>query len=142
MYSSKTETSGTGKAIVIIVIIILLMHSCMRVTTEATYDVIVTDKAVKRIEDKDRYLIYTELLDTGETRVFQITDSISRMRFDSADMYAKIKVGKSYQFEVYGMREELLSNYENIINIKEITSDEMATETQTVSDEATTETAT
>lgn len=131
MYSSKKEAKGGSTVIIIIVLILMFMHSCERVTTEATYNVVVTEKTVKRIDDEDRYLVYTELLDTGDVRVFQITDSMSRMRFDSADMYAKIKVGTSYQFEVYGMREELLSNYENIIAIKEIKSNETTTESQT-----------
>lgn len=101
--------------IVIIAIMAILVHCCSYVATEASYDVIVTDKTVKRIDDSDVYLIYTELLTTGEVRVFQITDSFTRMRFDSADMYASIKVGQSYHFEVFGKRTEILSEYENII---------------------------
>lgn len=137
MYSSNKGTKGASVALVIIALVFICMHSCLRVTTKATYNVVVTDKAVKRIDDDDRYLIYTELINTGEVRVFQITDSYSRMRFNSADMYAKIKVGKSYRFEVYGMREELLSNYENIIAIEEITPTaptETVTESQTETD--------
>lgn len=142
-YSSEAETKIAVIGIIIMIIITVLMHSCQIVTTEATYDVVVMEKAVKRIDEEDRYLVYTKLLDTGEIRVFQITDSISRMRFDSADRYDSIKVGKSYRFEVYGMREEHLSNYENIIAISEIIPDETTTETETeITTEIQTETAT
>ncbi len=112
--------------IIVIAIIAILAHNFSYVTTQASYDVIVTDKAIKRIDGRDVYLIYTELISTGEAgevRVFQITDSFTRMRFDSADMYASIKVGRPYHFEVFGKRTEILSEYENIIYAELIPSD-------------------
>lgn len=78
----------------------------------------VTDKGIKRINEEDKYLIYT---DTGEgTEVFQITDSLLAGRFDSADVYAKIQVGKTYDFSVRGDRNRFMSWYPNIYEAKEV----------------------
>ena len=74
----------------------------------------VTDKGIKRIHDKDTYLIFT---DTG---VFQITDSLIAGRFNSADIYAGIKIGITYDFTVRGDRSELMSWYPNIYEFKEV----------------------
>ena len=78
----------------------------------------VTDKGIKRINEEDKYMIYT---DTGEgTEVFQISDSLLAGRFDSADVYAKIQVGKTYDFSVRGDRNGFMSWYPNIYEVKEV----------------------
>lgn len=60
-----------------------------------------------------RYLVFT---DRG---VFENTDSLWNMKFDSSDMYAKISPNKTYEFYVVGWRIPFLSMYKNILNIRE-----------------------
>lgn len=80
----------------------------------------VTDKGIKRIHDEDTYLIYTKDIDTNKPEVYQITDSILAGRFDSADVYADIEVGKTYQFGIRGSRSTFFSWYPNIYSCKEM----------------------
>jgi hypothetical protein len=88
--------------------------------TKNTYEVTVTEKQVKRSDDSDKYLIFTQLSD-GNVRVFENTDSLIEGKFNSSDVYAKLKENKKYQIKTYGWRIPYLSSYENIINVEEVT---------------------
>lgn len=76
-----------------------------------TITVTVTDKTVKRYDDKDKYLIYT---DAG---TFEITDEVLAGRFNSSDDYGKIQIGETYEITVCGWRVPVLSWYKNIIKV-------------------------
>lgn len=82
---------------------------------EHTYTITITDK--ERVYDKDesKYLIFGEDVKTGETRVFQNTDSFFRGKFDSSNVYGSLKEGETYTVTVVGYRFPLFSWYENII---------------------------
>lgn len=77
----------------------------------------VTGKAVKGQEGK--YLIYT-VDKQGIPQVYEITDSLLKLRFDSSDVYAGIKEGSVYNFEVCGERVRIFSLYPNIYKYEEI----------------------
>lgn len=78
-----------------------------------TIDVTVTDKEVKRYDEKDKYLVFT---DKG---TFENSDSWIELKFNSSDLYGKIKEGEKYKFRVYGWRIPFLSKYRNIVRVKE-----------------------
>lgn len=82
----------------------------------------VTDKGVKSVDKStQKYLVYTELDDGDDgVEVFEITDSLISGRFNSADVYAKIKVGKTYKFTVRGHRNGFFSWYPNIYDFEEV----------------------
>ena len=102
-----------GIALVIAVLFASLYRSCSVGTGEIRHvEATVTDKGIKRINESDVYLVYTKT-DEG-VEVFQITDSLLAGRFNSADVYASIEVGKTYDFGVRGERNEFLSWYPNI----------------------------
>lgn len=75
------------------------------------------------VEDKERvcsgsgdsqsckYLIFT---DQG---TFENTDSLLTGKFDSSDVYGRIKEGRTYTFKVAGYRQGFLSMYPNIIEV-------------------------
>ena len=78
----------------------------------------VTDKQVKRVKaNTDTYLVFTKK-DNGEILVMQITDSLFGWRWNSADVYAGIEVGKTYKFTTRGSRNTFLSWYPNIYEYK------------------------
>lgn len=83
-----------------------------------TYTIEVTDKERVNYDDGGKYLIYGRTGD--DTIVIENTDSLLRGKFNSSDVYAKIEVGKTYEFTVVGYRIPILSNYENIIDFKEV----------------------
>jgi hypothetical protein len=69
------------------------------------------------VEDKDRsssqtgsvYRVYT---DCG---VFEVEDAMARGQFASADLYADIEPGSTYEFTTIGYRVPFLSMFPNII---------------------------
>ena len=83
------------------------------------YTATVKEKQVKRYNDKDKYLIFTELAD-GSKRVFENTDSLLEWKFNSSDIYAELEEGKTYNIKTYGWRIPILSDYENIIGVEEV----------------------
>lgn len=101
----------------IIVVVVIIYLSVGLVTyyeydTQETVTITVTDKAVKRYNKSDKYIVYTE----NET--FEITDNLFVLRFDSSDDYGSLKVGETYTVTVNGLRIPFLSWYRNIIEVK------------------------
>ena len=97
--------------IIVFMIIIVIAPPIMKVCNTQTWVVTVTDK--DRMSDKNKYLVYT-FDQSGESRVFEITDSVLKWRFDSSDDYNRIEVGKTYRFTTGGYRIPLFSMYPNI----------------------------
>lgn len=56
-----------------------------------------------------KYLIFTD------REVFENTDSLLRLKFNSSDFYGRIKVGQTCDFTVIGWRIPFFSVYRNII---------------------------
>lgn len=51
--------------------------------------------------------------------VFTVEDELSRGDWNSADRFAQIEVGKTYDFEAYGYRNGFLSSFPNIAKATE-----------------------
>lgn len=96
---------------------VAIVGSIIPHTMKNTYTVTITDKQVKRSNDSDKYLIYTKT--DGKTRVFKNTDSLLEGKFNSADVYAELEIGKTYDIETYGYRIPFCSMYENIVDVEE-----------------------
>lgn len=94
----------------IIIIAIFILPVCVRNTYIAT----VTDKGIKRADDTDKYLIYTDI------GTFENTDEWLCGKFNSSDIYGRIKIGDTYEFTVIGFRIPFLSKYQNIIEYEKI----------------------
>lgn len=69
---------------------------------------------VKRDDDFDRYLIFT---DKG---VYENTDSMFKFKFNSSDLHNELQPGKTYQAITVGPRIQFLSMYPNVIKAQEI----------------------
>lgn len=106
------------------VIVLIGIDVSNKVIDERTVIATITDKQVKRTGDSssDKYLIYTEN-GNGNVAVYEITDSLLKGRFNSSDLYATIKIGKTYQLIICGERYPILSMYPNIYSAVEITND-------------------
>ena len=119
---SHSTRASLGLYIVTIVtilaaLIITTAPAVMKVCNTTTWVVTVKDK--DRVSDKNKYLVYT-FDSEGESRVFEITDSVLKWRFDSSDDYNRIEVGKTYKFTTGGYRIPLLSWYPNIYEYYEV----------------------
>ena len=108
-----------GCAFYIVAFLIIIGLTCIRpidkVSNQREITVTVTDKYVK----DDKYLIYTKTTDDN-IEVFEITDSLLSLRFNSSDVYAGIEIGKTYILKIGGSRNELFSWYPNIYGYKEV----------------------
>lgn len=60
-----------------------------------------------------KYLIFT---DKG---TFRIEDSLLIGRFDSSDLYGRVREDRTYRFEVYGWRIPFASKYPNVASTPE-----------------------
>lgn len=82
---------------------------------EHSYTVTITDKERVYNDNGSKYLIFGEDTETGETQVFENTDSLIKGKFNSSDFYGNLKEGETYKITVVGYRIPLFSWYENII---------------------------
>lgn len=107
----------------VVVIIVGFMETAApainKVVDEREVVVTVVDKGIKNHNKNSQYLIYC-VDEKDETQVFQVSDSLFQMRFDSSDMYPNITVGKTYKFTICGKRVHFLSWYPNIYQYEEI----------------------
>lgn len=110
--------------IVVAFIAIFTLGLMPRLVFHNQYVMTVTDKDVKHYKSgndyEDKYLIFTKNNETGDVRVFENTDSLIPLKFNSSDIYASIEIGKTYEFDVRGLRIPFLSEYQNIYNIQDI----------------------
>lgn len=131
MIKKIAATSGIIGVIILVTIsflavLTLIFGSCTAETfVRNSYENCeVTGKESVRNGERNRYLIFCEL-ENGEVRVFENTDQLVCGKFNSSDVYAKIKVGSTYNFKVSGVRIPYLSWYENIIGYEEVESNEL-----------------
>ena len=106
----------------IILVIICLFTSCGHIidrnSNKREVIGIVTEKTVKKIDNKDKYLIFVEIEGEDEVQVFEITDNWIEGKLNSSTIYGNIKVGETYTFTIKGSRNEMLSWYPNISKVE------------------------
>lgn len=102
-------------AIMVIAAVLIAVSSGIFVGTSTASNCVVSEKSVNATGDGSEYRIYTENCGT-----FVVTDSIVDGRFDSADVYQKIKAGKTYDMTLRGPRIPILSMFPNIISLQEV----------------------
>lgn len=85
------------------------------------YTVVVTDKEriVEGSEESSKYLIFADDV-SGESRVFENTDTLLRLKWNSSNIQGQLKVGHTYKITVVGLRLSFMSMYENIIKVEEV----------------------
>jgi hypothetical protein len=115
-----SNDGGYGKIIVSVLAIAMILVSCFAYTGcyRAT-----AEHVVFTVNDKDRvsygsgdslehkYLIYTDV------ETFECTDSWSFGKFNSSDIYGRMKRGSTYKAKVAGWRHSWTSSYRNIITL-------------------------
>lgn len=79
-----------------------------------TFVVEKAERVVNRNDEGAKYLVFTE------EETFENTDSLLFGKFNSSDVYGKLKEGHAYQAKVAGARVPLMSWYRNIITVEEL----------------------
>lgn len=97
---------------IIMVLFIVLMIS---LSYSSVNHITITIKDKERIQDgsSSKYLIFTP------NEVFENTDSILFMKFDSSDVYNNLDVGKTYNVKVNWYRIPFFSSYRNLLEIEQ-----------------------
>ena len=123
------KMKNIAKFIILCTLIITILASliCCTSYNDHTYTITVTDKerasyttgSGGNLSVENKYLIYSTTSD-GETKVFENTDSLFRVKFDSSDVYAELEVGETYEVTVVGYRLGFANWYENIIDFKKV----------------------
>lgn len=105
--------------IFIIAMAVVLLPTVALNFNDTEYVVTITDK--ERIVDSEtsKYLVFAED-EHGNSIVFQNTDTLLRLKFNSSDMQGQLKEGYTYKIIVVGFRVPFFSMYQNIIDIEEI----------------------
>ena len=107
------------KKVVMIITIMLLplcLTGCVGYMNEQTVQCVVKDKWIKRPSDHEDELY---LVNCGGT-TYKITDLLWKGKFNSADIYGNLEIGKKYELNVSGYRWSYFSEYQNINDYKEI----------------------
>jgi len=103
------------KKILFAILVSILITGCDYVNEQYVIAT-VKDKAVKIKRDGEGttsiYLIFTD----GGT--FKIEDQLFFGKWNSSDIYGEIEVGKTYEFQLFGYRIGILSEYQNILSVK------------------------
>jgi hypothetical protein len=100
--------------IIIICVLIFSIGSCsIRNGNEDSIIITVQSKDIKNYKNSSKYLIWTE------AEVFENCDSWVYGKFNSSDIFGRLKVGNTYRVKVVGKRIPFLSWYRNIIEIEE-----------------------
>lgn len=107
-------------AVILVLLWCTLGMSIVKVSNEQKYTVTVQSKEVKNDARSSKYLVFTVDTETGESRVFEVTDSLWKGRFNSADVYNMILPEHTYTFTTGGYRVPFLSWYQNIYEVTEI----------------------
>lgn len=103
-----------------VIFIILIIGLCIFGVTldyqnEEIHQCTVEDKWVKRqSKSSDVYLVQC-----GD-EVYKVSDLLFKGKFNSSDIYAKLKVGKKYEIITTGYRINALSMYKNINEYREM----------------------
>lgn len=79
--------------------------------TQDTVTVTVTDKENVKTSSNSKYLIFSD------EETFENEDCWRLWKFNSSDVYGKIKVNQRYTFKVYGWRIPVFSQYRNIFKV-------------------------
>ncbi len=113
------EKTVINVVIGVIVMAVVLLPVVALNFNDTEYEVTITDK--ERIVDGEisKYLVFAEDKQ-GKTVVFENTDALLRLKFDSSDIQGQLKEGHTYKVTVVGYRVSFLSMYQNIIGIEEI----------------------
>lgn len=99
-----------SKAHLFIGLLLFLIGTSISYTSVEYSTINVTGKERVNSEDDSYYLIFTS------DGVYKNEDSLIHMKFDSSDLYGKLKVGDTYKCKTNWFRVNFLSMYKNIIS--------------------------
>lgn len=116
MYSLTDYAKIVAVAVVVVIVALILIvpHTFL---TRAEVTGTVTDKYIKRYGDADHFFVALTAKD-GNIEVIEDTDNWLWLKFNSADVYQQVTVGKTYTLTVVGWRIPLFSWFRDIMGVQ------------------------
>lgn len=102
--------------IILILMPIIMCTGCIDYLNEQTVQCEIKDKWIKRPSGDENELY---LVNCGGT-TYKISDLMFKGKFNSADIYGNLEIGKKYELNISGYRWAFFSEYQNINNYKEV----------------------
>lgn len=100
------------------IVVLLIANPFLKMSSKDTVTATVTktEHVCKNDADMGRsckYMIFTD------KEVFENIDYLWFGKFNSSDIHAKLKEGKTYQFRVIGWRIPVISKYRNVLGVSD-----------------------
>lgn len=108
---------GIISVVICIIITILLVIFCIARIAHTEYHTVTVTKT-EIAGNNEHYMIFCK--ENGKVVTYTLDDSFWYGQWNTADIYATIEVGHTYKVKVTGFRIPLLSQYQNIVEIKEV----------------------
>lgn len=107
---------GVFAALIIVgnLVAIPILRSAKQVDSVVVNDLQVVTRSLGTGATKSKYMVFT---DVGP---FENSDSLHLLKFDSASIQARLKVGKCYEVVSYGWRVPILSLFRNIKTVQDL----------------------
>lgn len=109
-----TNRKGSGDVflfiLIMVVVLFFVIYNLSYALTSGSENIVIDEKWEKKKGDTSKYLV-----SSMDGQVFEITDSWIRGRWDSSNLYAKLKTGMICDIETQGWRAPFFSDYKNII---------------------------
>lgn len=102
-------------------ICIIPLVGCVGYMNEQKIECEIKDKWIKRPSGSDDEIY---LVNCGGT-TYKISDLLWKGKFNSADIYGNLEVGKTYEITTTGYRWGYFSEYQNINSYKEISNEKV-----------------
>lgn len=110
---------GAGIALVAVVVLALFLGTCASFVKEDSVQFKVDNKEAVQKDNGNQYRVYAADSDA----VYVVSDSILKLRFNSANVYNEIKEGRRYDCKKFGWRVPLFSMFENLKDCHEVDTD-------------------
>jgi hypothetical protein len=116
MRSNLSAKHGWIGGAILVAIILVLVGSCTYIRDIKTGTVTFT---VNWLDDQangrgHKYLVFTS------AGVYQDTDNLFHGKFDSSDLFARLRTGQRYTCTYTGFRVPLFSSYRNLIDCRAV----------------------
>lgn len=108
-----------GVITVLVLVVDVFVHPVNKALNIRTTEGTVIGKTAKHWLKARKYLVEIENED-GETEMFEVTNSLFRWRFDAAETWDGIEIGKTYEFEIGGVKLPVMPWYPNIYGYEEV----------------------
>lgn len=109
-----TQITKRAHAVIIAASVVLALGACAT-SPETACTVADKDRSSVTTEEGGLSTVYRVYTDCG---VFNVEDALLLGKWNAADTYAGIEVGKTYEFTTYGFRNGLFSMFPNIIEAR------------------------